>query len=263
MVRRLLAVRRGLTLIELVVVLAILAAVTMIVVPRLETLQGNANHAVGAASASDTVRYLQMFRTSGKQRMPDGWDSLMNGSDMWNAANPGTKTKGLHGQIPSGKLLATTLTTTDVMSLNSAGIYTIYNVDTSLTSARPSDMFTLSSTLADSTPVAQINPNTSSGIKIINHIYRANLKDGAAATGTVPTGKKLIVFGLGAQNELVGKLMLEAPLYPNVDHSLIYGRNLVVFEVDGANGSRATFKAVLGADGDLLDDLTTYMSRDL
>jgi len=263
--RPLKSARRGLTLIELIVVVAILAVLAMIVIPKLDGVQGNANHAVGAASASDTSRYIQTYRTM-KQRFPDGWDSLLDGatSNLWNAANPGTTplTKGLHSQLvgSSGKLSTTTLTDGEFGQLNSAGIYTVYHVNTSAAAgARPGDMFTVTDTIASGDTVATVNPSSSGGMKIIDHIYRENLKSGGTS-GTIPAGRKLVVFGFGPQNKVIGALMHEAPLYPNVDHSLIYGRNLVVFEVGGA---RATLKAVLGADGDLLDDLTTYMNRDI
>jgi prepilin-type N-terminal cleavage/methylation domain-containing protein len=265
MPRSLKSARRGLTLIELIVVVAILAVLAMIVIPKLDGIQGNANHAVGATSASDTSRYIQTYRAM-KQRFPDGWDSLLDGTTLWNAADPTTNpvTRGLHTQLvgTSGKLTTTTLSTTEFGQLNSAGIYTLYHANTSTSvsaSARPSDMFTTSDTLADGDTVATPNAGSSGGRKIIDHIYRANLGSGGTS-GAIPAGRKLVVFGFGSQNKVIGSLMHEAPLYPNVDHQLVYGRNLVVFEVGGA---RATIKAVLGADGDLLDDLATYMSRDL
>ena len=255
---------RGMTLIELVVVVAILAVLALIVIPKLDGLQGNANHAVGATSASDTARYIQTYRTM-KQRFPDGWDSLMDSSGMWNSWNPGTKTKGLHNQLggSTGKLAEYTLTANEVGSLNNAGIYTLYNVDTTLTNKRPSDMFTLSTPIAAGSKVAVVNSGSSGGINIINHIYRQNLSSGGTS-GALPTGKVLVALGFGAQNGLIGSLMLEAPMYPNVDTSLVYGRNLALFEVSTTSATtRAIFKGVVAADGDLLDDLSTYMSKDI
>jgi prepilin-type N-terminal cleavage/methylation domain-containing protein len=252
--------RRGLTLIELIVVVAILAVLAMIVIPKLDGIQGNANHAVGGNSAADTARYIQTYRTM-KQRMPDGWDSLMNGSTLWAPANPSTTpvTKGLHTQLSgasSPKLSATVLTTTEAGSLQAAGIYTLNNLNAAST-ARPGDMFTVPTAVADGSPVAQvINTN------MINHIYRDNLKS-TGTSGFVPAGKRLIAFGFGPHNKLVGTLMMEAPSYPNVDATLVYNRNLVVFEVSSTSAtSRAVFKGVFGADGDLLDDLITNMNKD-
>jgi prepilin-type N-terminal cleavage/methylation domain-containing protein len=255
--------RRGLTLIELIVVVAILAVLAMIVIPKLDGVQNNANHAVGAAGASDTARYIQTYRVM-KQRMPDRWDNLASGAALWNAANPSTTpaTRGLNAGLvgASGKLSSTTLTGTDVSQLNGAGIYTQLQVTTTAAaSVRPSDMFTTAAPFADGDTVATVNPASSGGIKIIDHIYRTNLANNTP--GVIPSGRKLVVLGFGAQNQVIGSLMPEAPLYPNVDHQIVYARNLVVFEL--GNGSRAVLKAVLAADGDLLDDMATYMSRDL
>ena len=260
---------RGLTLIELIVVVAILAVLAMIVVPKLDGITNNTNHAVGATSASDTSRYIQTFLTM-KRLFPDNWDSLMSGNDLWNAANPGTVpvTRGLHIQLggSTGKLMADKLSAAEVLGLKSVGIYNFMNVNTSAAaSVRPGDMFTQRTPLVDDNPAAFVNPNSAGGRKIIDHVYRQNLQTDSTGTlitvsGTLPSGRRLLAVGFGPQNKLIGTLMLEAPSYPNVDQALVYGRNLVLFEV---GGSKAIFKGVLGSDGDLLDDLTTYMSRDI
>lgn len=261
---------RGLTLIELIVVVAILAVLAMIIIPKLDGLQNVANHAVGGNSAADTARYIQTYRTT-KQRLPDNWDSLMDGSALWAPGNPGTTpvTKGLHVQLSgasSPKLLASVLTTTEVGSFQSAGIYNVMNLSTSsaTNSTRPGDSFVVQAPIAAGTPVAQVI-NT----KMIDHVYRSNLQTDGSGTlitpsGTVPAGRRLIAFGFGPQNKLIGTYMLEAPAYPNVDATLTYNRNLVVFEVSTTSSTtKAVFKGVFGADGDLLDDLTTYINRDV
>ncbi|MCE9607498.1 MAG: prepilin-type N-terminal cleavage/methylation domain-containing protein [Planctomycetia bacterium] len=285
--------RLGLTLIELIVVVAILAVLAMIVLPKLDGLQSNANHAVAAASVDDTARYIQMYKTT-KYRFPDGYDSLMNaaGTGLWAAADPSTSTKGLHIQLSgsgsNNKLSTTTLNEGEVTALQSAGIYTLYNLQSS-SSARPGDMFNVKTSVAGSTPtVAIINPSSSGGKKIIDHIYRDNLLStgtsgaltGSTSTSTdgsveTVTSTKLIVFGFGPHNALIGKTMVEVPNYPHVDATLVYNRNLVVFELatttknttsGGSTTSSSTakvaFKAVVGADGDILDDLNTSMSKD-
>jgi prepilin-type N-terminal cleavage/methylation domain-containing protein len=269
MPRSLKSARRGLTLIELIVVVAILAVLAMIVIPKLDGLQGNANHAAAAASVSDLGRYLQTYRTT-KQRFPDGWDSLTDGTNMWAAANPGNTTstgtppygKGLHSSFfgSNPKFLAGTLTGTDIAGLNSAGVYTVYDVTPALLSSkRPADAFTTTRTLADGAPAVFINNTSAAGRNIIDRVYRDNQKTGGVS-GTIPGGNRLLALGFGPLNKLVGSLMLEAPSYANVDSTLIYNRLLVLFEV---GGSRATFRGVVASDGDLLDDLTTYINRDI
>jgi len=253
-----------LTLVELIIVVAILAVLAMIIIPKLDGVQSNANHAVGATSANDTARYMQTFRTM-YNRYPDGYDSLTDGTNLWPQWTP--TTRGLHSTFfgSTGKFAQGTLSATDVTGLNAVGIFTLYNVNTAAAaSVRPSDMFTAAGSLAAGNPVAIVNTGSSGGKKIIDHVYRDNLKPGGVS-GTLPfvSGSttervKLIALGFGPLNQLVGKMMLECPMYPNVDHQLVYARNLVIFEV---GNSRAVFKTVVATDGDLIDDMTTYMSR--
>ncbi len=260
---------RGMTLIELVVVVAILAVLAMIILPKLDGLQGTANHAVGANSANDAARYIQTYRTM-KLALPDGYDSLMDGQNLWRAGYTATKTTGLHPQLGTGanpKLAAYQLTQTDADGLISAGILTLYNLSSTShasNSTRPSDAFISPTTLTGGTYVAIVNSGNSAGKKIIDRVYRDNIKLGTSGTvynsSSVSTTNKLMAVGLGPQNAMVGKLMLEAGYYPNVDLTYVYGRNLILFEI---GGSRAVFKGVVGADGDILDDLTTYVSKDL
>jgi hypothetical protein len=248
---------------------AILAVLAMIILPKLDGLQGVANHAVGANAANDAARYIQTYRAQ-KLVYPDGWDSLTDGTTMWQAGYTATKTRGLHPQLNTGtnaKLADYTLTATDASGLVSAGIVTLYNVSGThaSNSTRPSDAFITAVTLTTGTKVAIVNESTTNGRKIIDRIYRDNIAKGTNgvfydATSTAVTGRHLIALGLGPQNAMVGKLMMEAGYYPNVDLTYVYGRNLALFEI---GGSRALFKGVVGADGDLLDDLTTYVSRDV
>jgi prepilin-type N-terminal cleavage/methylation domain-containing protein len=260
---------RGLTLIELIVVVAILAVLAMIVIPKLDGLQSNANHAVESASLSDTSRYLQVYRT-GKQRFPDGWDSLMDGAAIWAAANPGNTAatgtppygKGMHRNFhgSNAKFVGGTLTAADVAGLNAAGIYTFYDVTPALAATkRPGDMFTTSRTIADGSVAVFVNASTAAGRNIIDHVYRDNQKAGGIS-GAIPNNNKLLAVGLGPFNKMVGTIMLEAPGYGGVDTSLVYNRNIVLFEV---GGSKALFRGVVAPDGDLMDDVTADINRDL
>lgn len=264
--------RLGLTLIELIVVVAILAVLAMIVLPKLDGLQNNANHAAAAASVADTGKYLQTFQTM-KKRFPDGWDSLTDGTNLVAAANPSVTTatgsppygKGLHTGLVTGtnaKLATFPLTAGEVEALQKVGINTLYNwTAPDAATQRPNDRFLTASTVAAGAVVAVVNSGSANGRKIIDRVYRDNQKPGGVS-GNVAGGttKQLMALGLGPNNEMVGKLMMEAPQYANVDASTVYGRNLVLFEIGGTD--KPIFKGVIAADGDLLDDLTTYMSKD-
>ncbi|MBL9090292.1 MAG: prepilin-type N-terminal cleavage/methylation domain-containing protein [Planctomycetaceae bacterium] len=266
---------RGLTLIELIVVVAILAVLAMIIIPKLDGLTANANHAAASASVSDTGRYIQTWKAMKTTSYPDGWDSLTDGTSVWNTVDVANKTKGLHttfGGGTTGKFTASTLSATDIAGLVAIGVATMYDVDKTVTNKRPGDMFTIRRSLSSggtgSVPAVIVNAGSTAGVNIINHFYRDNAKKGTsgvfydASGAAVPDSapRKLLALGLGPMNDIVGKLTQEAPSYANVDSSLVYNRNIALFEV---GGSRAVFKGVVATDGDLLDDLTTYMNKDI
>jgi hypothetical protein len=136
------------------------------------------------------------------------------------------------------------------------------NVNTSAAaSTRPGDMFTVLAPITTSSKAAMINAGSTGGKKIIDHIYRSNLQTASGSATATNTGvinggdgvTQLLVFGLGSQNALIPNSMLEAPTYGNAEASYIYNRLLVVFEV---TATKATFRAILGADGDLVDDMS-------
>jgi prepilin-type N-terminal cleavage/methylation domain-containing protein len=260
----------GFTLVELIVVVAIIAVLAALIVPRLDGLLGNANHAAAASSAADAAKFIEVYKSS-KYTYPDGWDSLMDssGSTLWAPSTP--TTKGLHTELSNstnGKLTTTTLTAADVTGLNNAGIYTLYNLDAgSSASTRPGDSYNTTAALASGQTVAMISPTN--GTKIIDHIYRQNKLVGGtsgAMPNTSTTTYRLIAFGLGPHNAMIGKWMLEAPIYGNVDATVTYNRLLVVYELATTTSTGAvkvSFRAVLGTDGDLMDDMAASVNKSI
>lgn len=71
-----LSIRRGLTLIELTVVLLILAATAGILVPRLVGYTGRAHGATGADNMQEISKAIALYETNTGE-MPNGWDSLV------------------------------------------------------------------------------------------------------------------------------------------------------------------------------------------
>jgi prepilin-type N-terminal cleavage/methylation domain-containing protein len=258
--------RTGLTLVELILVIAIVAILAALILPKLDGLQSNAGHAVGASSAVDLYGMLEVYKLT-KHAYPDNWDSLMDssGAKLWTASAPsgGTNDAPVLGLDP--ELLATppvlttaTLVQSDVTALNSAGINTLLNLDAATTATRPGDMFTATSPVAVGSTVAVVSPLSTAGAKIIDHIYPANKLNGGANSGIIPTGSKLVAFGFGPQNAMVGKMVSECPAYPNVDPAVTYNRLLVIIEV---TATKATVRTVCGADGDLISDMIANTSK--
>ena len=120
-------------------------------------------------------------------------------------------------------------------------------------------MFGATGSVATTQSVAVLNPASTRGKKIIDHIYPANSLDGNANTGVLASGvNKLVVFGFGPHNAMVGKMVSEAPIYANVDPALVYNRLLVVIEL---TNTKATVRTILGADGDLISDMIANTSK--
>jgi prepilin-type N-terminal cleavage/methylation domain-containing protein len=247
----------GFTLVELLVVVAVLAVLAGLLIPKFDSVQSKANHGAAASSVNDVGRLIQTFKVT-KNRYPNGWDSLIDPAtgNLWTAATLDLPqlNSGLTGVLDptKAKLTTTTVTAGQLGSLGRRGITTIYNL-TAASTANAGDRFTTAETISATSKIAVLNRTTTAGKKIIDHIYPANLRPGGTS-GTIPTNKELAVFGFGNNNELIGTSILETPFYGNADPVLVYNRLLVVFEVD-ANGGNADFKGVLAADGDLLNDM--------
>lgn len=248
----------GFTLIEMLVVVAILVILAGFILPKLDRAQLKANKGVAAANLGGVSRYIQTFRIL-HNRYPDGWDSLY---DRTGAAMPsieqGTSTDiGLEPQLtgPSPnpeKLVAspTTLVAGELRSLNRLGIGTVYDWDAS-ESNHPGNNFNQSHTLAVGDTVVEVNAADGDGAAIIDHIYPQNVVN--STPGAIPSGKRLIAFGFGPLNECIGDVLQECPTYSNTDPTKYYNRNIAIFEIDDG-GSRCELKAVVGADADRIDE---------
>jgi type II secretory pathway pseudopilin PulG len=73
------AAHRGLTLVELVVVMAILIAVAGILIPVLPGLIGRAETSARATNDSEIYKWVQTYEASTSQ-FPFDWDSLVDSS---------------------------------------------------------------------------------------------------------------------------------------------------------------------------------------
>lgn len=247
---------RGFTLIELVIVVGILALLAGLVLPNLSDFKLRANKAVSATDMADLSRSIQQFYGQ-YNAFPDRWDSLVDGTgNLWTATlSNGVLSPGLDSELPGApvpgsphKLITETIANDGEMrSISRMGIRTVLDVGTGSVTDLPTDWFSVPRTLATGGTVATINPADGDGQMIIGHIYPGQT--------SVPTGKHLVVFGVGPMNTMVGTSLQEIPLYPNRDPSVEYCRFLAVFEAS-EDGSPANLKLCLGADGDTIGSET-------
>ena len=68
--------RTGFTLMELIVVVAILAALAGLVINKVDWIRRQANMAIGAEASGDVARNIQTY-IAATERLPSGLDSLM------------------------------------------------------------------------------------------------------------------------------------------------------------------------------------------
>jgi len=195
------AARRGLTLIELVVVLAILVALAGLIIGNFPGLIKRASRSTSASSVGDINRAVQVDYTT-LLKYPNDMDSLLQsgGTVYTNLPNVG-------GSYVGGILSAGALSAAEVNALASVGVTRTFQMDSGVT-----------------TDVTW--KSTDGGTALFNGAAGANLvatiaSNTAYATfgpGVVNTsadgGSRYLVFGLGNRCTLVGpsKNMFEAPV---------------------------------------------------
>lgn len=250
--------RHGFTLLELIIVLAILVGLAGLAVAKLDGLQLKSEKAAAGMDMRNVSRLIQTFRAT-TNFYPDRWDSLVhNGGTrvLQQPGLPGSGQAGLDPGLAGGNgftaklaLLPAALTPNQAKSLTRLGITTVYD-HADNTNMPYGDGFTTQNLIGDAAV-----PDTFATVanqKIIDSIYPT---PGGGAV--VPSDRILVAFGLGKWTTVVGSnlqsaVISEPPTYP-YSNDLYYNRYLAVFEAYN-DGSRCRLVAVLGADGDLAAD---------
>lgn len=232
----------GFTLVELVVVMAVLTVLSGLILPKLDVFKLKANEAAGASNIHAIDRFVTQYKVQ-RDLFPDGWDSLMdasNNTSLFSLLEP-----ALTGSQPGAPVKLATITILDQMELRSlqrVGITTVYDHNTGV--FPPDSANGAPRLLVVGDTVATINQQDPEGQNIVARLYAPN-------GGVLPAGRKLVVVGLGPRNQLIGDTLHDAPFYANTDPNTFYNRYMVVFELR-SSGSRARLVGALGADGSLL-----------
>lgn len=238
--------RRGLTLLELVVVLTILVALAGILVPTVAGLLSQTSTSAGAANTAEVEKWVTQYVSSG-----NGLDLLDN---LGNSI--GTLVPSNTGATPPD-LTSYELQTNDVTSLNSFGIKNVYQLSQGTGAAEstnppwnptffPYPQSENYANLPASTPlttgmtVAQLNPIVVAQKFAISSTASAN-------------PYTYVVFGLGKYSTMSGvtgaknqpRYLQETPLFFNssfgCDPNSVYCRFGLIFQVDTTNATPATF----------------------
>ncbi len=240
---RRLRARRGLTLMELVVVLVILIALAGILIPLLPSMLGRAETASGATSQTEIVKWIQTYEQL-RFQYPQDWDSLTDASGTF--LQTGFVRGGGEVISDSGGLSAA-----EAGALIGAGIGRLQAM-----TATPANKTFDPYGNADY-DLNKITPAAATKFVILDVTGQKRL--GLARNGTADAGK-FVVFGFGNRASIIGKTTSNAPVVfrddGNKSPDKVYCRYGVVFQVSINDGvkvtplDRARFVGVCNFKGD-------------
>ena len=200
--------RKGLTLLELVVVMGVLVAIAGLLVPLLPNLIATANNATGAVNVAELTKELQTYQAVNSQKYPDGYDSLVDGS---NAIPPQVLLSTWFSGMGASDLNVTTLSTSEATSLSLAGITTVYNLvsasggTTGVSATFPGVATTTA--MGVTTPTATLLSSSPTVVKVqpayIQQVF------GEGASPGIGDPNTYVAFGVGAYSTIVGAPMAE------------------------------------------------------
>jgi prepilin-type N-terminal cleavage/methylation domain-containing protein len=234
----------GFTLVELIVVMAVLTVLAGLVLPKLDVFKLKANKASAASNMHGVDSIVTGYKVQ-KDVFPDQWDSLLDATNT-TALFPGLDPQLIGGTVGSPHKLTTTTIASDdeLRSLNRVGLLTVFD---HVAGGFPGDSASSGPrTFTTGDTLATINAADPDGAGILAQFY-------PLTGGVVPAGKKVVAFGLGPRNQIIGDMLHAAPFYANTDQLKYYNRFLVCYELD-STGARARLLGSLGADGDTISE---------
>jgi len=265
--------RQGLTLMELVVVMAILIALASILVPLFPSMIERAHKASEATNTSELTKAVQLYQAI-NGNYPDGFDLLTDGTQLVNflpsagAASPvlftgDTMNAGTTNVIGfnypmGGYVSAGPLTTGGATALATAGIVNLYPLASGGSQTTPPTYTGTMGWTPTFNPYASDTPTplTTTGTTLPTVAYvnasgvlRANMATPSIVSGS-PT--QFVLFGVGRYSSMVGTVIASAPnLFPNdaihENPAQVYERFGVIFQLEDAQKNPLPYAIFLGA----------------
>jgi prepilin-type N-terminal cleavage/methylation domain-containing protein len=236
--------RRGFTLLELVVVIAILATLAGLVVSKVDWTRRQADMAASADTCVEIGKNIQLYLTE-MGELPNGMDSLL--ASNADEATPSAMYSKIVASSPDMTAMCAMNTipknsTTDgrMGSLMRIGLAQVFDHDESSTDAPNSAVFKRTLNRNADNKFFTVTPGTA----LWTQIYPVN----GYNTETNETNVSLVVLGIGPRCSMIGKTMVNAPQYPHANPTEAYYRYMAVFAAY-KDGRRAQFKAVVDAYG--------------
>jgi prepilin-type N-terminal cleavage/methylation domain-containing protein len=231
----------GFTLLEMVVVLFILAAVAGLSIPIVSMLSRSSDMAASAKTQSDLANNIQLFFTL-QRRYPQGFDSLLTGTgnaiyaaDTTNADTQsyGLPYAGADGTRLQAQLTPTTLSGNEARSVTRSGFDWVYDhVTTAGVNANNSGT-SFRGLIADANGTGNTAPSEIAVAEVTGTALLAKL-----VPEGLKSGQRVIAFGIGPRNSAISKTITNCPSYPGADGKY-YGRYIAYFKIY-ASGERAT-----------------------
>jgi len=240
--------RAGLTLLELVVVLAILVAIAAILVPLLPEYLGKGNQSAAATNMGELDKAIQTFRTT-YSRQPNYFDSLLT-ADAPSGLLPGAD--ATTSTAAGGYLDVWTLTSGPASRLSREGITAVYDILGAVPATTDATYADFHATL---NPYGS-SPPTSRGLATGNKVLVLDvtlLKNGNSQLGAqLDATHKYAVFGIGKYCNLCGPdgIVKEAPVYGQHSQentpSTTYQRFAAVYDIglDNTDTDRVNAKFI-------------------
>ncbi len=241
--------RIGFTLVELLIVLVIIAALAALVIPRLGFVQDQAGNATSANTIAGLVSNLEAYKTSAKS-YPLGMDTLVddNGAiydKLWKHS-AGPAFFGIGADLEVGQLSELASFGHSFLSDSAGNVY-FYDHDSALTSD-----FSNSGTI-----VRNMAFDGSDNLAFVKATATSLIKRAGYPTGTLPAGVRLVAFGVGPNTGSIGDTMVSAPQHSEQDNEH-YGRYIALFAVH-SNGKSANLKTVVDSFGSSVDsNISSY-----
>lgn len=252
--------RAGLTLIELVIVMAILATLAALVIPKLGFLQAEATPVSGMASSQDLMNNLETYKvTTGFY--PLRFDSLLTQAGavipQIFAMGSGTNPTFVPAAFDTDPYAAGSW---GMAFGPSSGTYTIMDQDATINDVNASfNTPRVFSYGGDN--VVTVSTATNAGAAIwqaagfqsqtaFNYNFSNGVATGAYTAPTTATGVQLVAVGVGPQCSAVGKTMSSPPLQTG-QQAGFYARYIAVFAVYGTNAVGTGGQSIAGKQAEL------------
>lgn len=263
----------GFTLLELLVVVAILAAIAGTATTLLHDTDRKANAAAHVAMMDELAKGIQTFYQLNAQQYPNNWDSLL--SSPTGTLTGGALSVVLNADLAANLELATPVLTTDeVAAMNAVGLKDVRVLDASIANCANVAAGTANSIID--------NINSKANDVTPQNIFRTAAANGcgaalsAAITGTpalvmwksaqnprvnATTTERLVAFGVGPDSTLFKPTnygaLTNVPVYRHTAAGE-YNRFIVLFNVTSnatspTNG-KAVLQAIIDGAGDTKDE---------